>query len=65
MTDDEKLLKRVADLLLKAKWNGNPDLGDGKVYVTFLIRNYADVIIDLSRRVGEIKAANVLAKEDE
>ena len=57
--DDKYLLKRVFDLLMKARWHGNPNLGDKKAYVTFLIKDYADVVIDLGKRIDELKEENV------
>lgn len=53
MTDRE-LLKRVDDLLIKkAKWHGNPNLGDKKAYVTFLIKDYADITMDIYQRLKQ------------
>ena len=53
MTDKE-LLKRVDDLLIKkAKWHGNPNLGDKKAYVTFLIKDYADITMDIYQRLKQ------------
>jgi hypothetical protein len=51
---DRELLKRVDDLLIKkAKWHGNPNFGDKKAYVTFLIKDYADITMDIYQRLKQ------------
>jgi hypothetical protein len=67
MTDRE-LLKRIDNLLMnKSRWSGNPNFGDKKAYVTFLIKDYADIVIDLGNqlkqsvceRCGEVNPAEI------
>jgi len=53
MTDRE-LLIRIDDLLnKKARWSGNPNFNDKKAYVTFLIKDYVDIVTDLSNQLKQ------------
>ena len=54
MTDKE-LLSRIYTLLTKkSRWAGNPKSSTDTAYVTFIIKDYADVVIDLGKRIDQI-----------
>ena len=53
---DQELLKRIYRVFLeKGKWSGNPKFGDRKAYVATLIVDYANVVLELSDRIDDLK----------
>lgn len=57
-TKDEELLERLDDAFMSGRFAGNPNLGDNKLYVTFLFKkSFVDATFELHRRVKEIRAA--------
>jgi hypothetical protein len=63
MTDQELLVK-ISEVFDKARFAGNPNFGDNKLYVTFLMsKNFVDIEFALYHRVKEIKAQAKVAEE--
>lgn len=55
-TKYEELLERLDDAFNSARFGGNPNFGDNKLYVTFLFKkSVVETIFDLSKIAKEIR----------